>query len=93
MSDFIKACQAATERLFMHRKALRRVGVRLGFWPDGLVLSANITARTNAEMLASIPPITIPWAELATTTEADMISAVDRLCNPLYETLGITRPS
>lgn len=88
-ADFTKAMQAATERLWHHRKTLRRVAMKLGFWPDGLVISANITARNNDEMKAGAGPRVIPWPELATLTEARAVEIVDELCAPLYPALGM----
>lgn len=92
-ADFTKACRVAAERLWMHRNALHRVAVRIGFWPDGLVISAAITARTNAEMVASSPPRTIPWDQVETITEIALVAIVDELCNPLYDALGVPRAS
>jgi hypothetical protein len=88
-SDFAKTCRTAAERLWKHRDALHRVSVRIGYWPEGMVIHANIRARTNAEMEASRPPQVIPWDEVATLTEARLIEIVDEHCLPLYAALGI----
>jgi hypothetical protein len=88
-ADFAKACRAAAERLRKHRVALDRVAVRIGYWPYGMVIHANIRARTDAELEASRPPQVIPWDEVAMLTEERLIEIVDQHCLPLYPALGI----
>ena len=91
---FVNACRAAAARLWMHRKALHRVAVRIGFWPDGMVISATISAKNDEELSASAgSPRLIPWAEVETITEDRLVAIVDELCEPLYAALEITRPS
>lgn len=89
--DFVNACRAAAERLWHHRKNLHRVMVRIGYWPDGLIISAVIPVRSIEELHASQPPRVIPWSEVATITEARLIGIVDELCDPLYGALGIAK--
>lgn len=89
-TDFTKAMQAATERLWRHRKALRRCAVRIGFWPDGMVITANLAAgHALEELKAGVPPRVIPWPEVATLSQAGLIGIIDSHCAPLYRALGL----
>lgn len=93
--DFHKKYRVATERLFAHRQALRRVAVRIGFWPDGLVVSARLTPPHDdaapRTLASSPPPRTIPWHQLEDISEQALIAEIDDLCGPLYVTLGVVR--
>jgi hypothetical protein len=85
-SEFLKDVRAAVEHLFAHRKSLRRVAVRFQFRPEGLVISANITARNNEEMHASRQEI-ITWDRLETIDPAEFIGIVDQVCEPSHDRL------
>jgi hypothetical protein len=90
-ADFVNACQLAADRLWMHRRKLRRAAVKIGFWPTGMVISANITARNDDEMAAALPPQVIPWDQVATISIEGILAIVDLVCDPLYPALGISR--
>lgn len=78
-ADFIKLCRIATDRLFENRKALRRVSVRIGFWPEGMVIYAFIAARNDAELEANRPYV-IPWHDLEHIKEETLLRIVDSVC-------------
>jgi hypothetical protein len=63
----IDMLRAATKRIFEHRKILRTMEVRLGFWPDGL----RIGVGSSVEV--------IPWERLGNISEAELLAAVDRV--------------
>lgn len=99
-ATFVNLCHAATDRLWMHRKALRRVAVRIGFCPDGLVISARVSRLSEdreengidtapARLSMSPSPHTIPWDEVHTLTEEALVKIVDDYCSPLYALLGV----
>ena len=87
-SAFTNACKTATERLWKHRSAMHRVAVRIGFWPDGMVISATISARNDEELAANTLRL-IPWDEVATLSEQRLVEIVDEVCAPAYRALGI----
>lgn len=64
----LETLKAATDRIFEHRKVLRTVAVRMGFWPDGLRIAAGGS------------PDLVPWAELATISREDLLARIDRVC-------------
>ena len=88
-AEFIDNMREVTELLFAHRKFLRRIKVRLAFWPEGLVIGCTISARSNQETLAGRQQI-VPWAELKTIDPAVLIAIVDRVCQPAHDVLGTT---
>lgn len=61
--------RAATLRLFEHRKTLRTVQVRIGFWPDGLRIAC---APGGLEV--------IPWERLPCISRDELIAIVDQVC-------------
>lgn len=63
----IDILRAATKRIFEHRKSLRTMEVRIGFWPDGLRLAVGASVEV------------IGWERLSSLTEADLVAAVDRV--------------
>lgn len=85
-ADFLKEVRNAVDHLFAHRKSLRRVAVRFQFWPEGLVISAAITARNKEEMKATRQEI-IPWHRLSTIDAAEFIGIIDRVCQPAHDLL------
>jgi hypothetical protein len=85
-SEFIKDIRAAVEHLFAHRKTLGRVAVRFAFWPDGLVISFNITARNREELTATRQEI-VSWDRLASVDPAEFMGIVDRVCQPAHDLL------
>jgi hypothetical protein len=103
-NEFLGICKAATERVWVHRHALRRVAVRIGFWPDGLVISASINFEgleqdLRASLLAeqaerkgpiAPAPRTIPWDRLAVISEEELTAAVDDYFKPIYHALRVS---
>lgn len=95
-SEFLKDMRAAVEQLFAHRKAMRRVAVRFGFYPESLLISASVTlqsddcheseARREAILNASQQQM-IPWDLLDTIDPAEFIAIVDRVCQPAHDVL------
>jgi hypothetical protein len=100
--DFVENLRAATERLWVHRKMLRTVAVRIGFWPvhptdsaasGGLVISArpSIDKHGNDGLKAWTQEV-VPWAALATMGRDDLIATVDRVCQPSHDLIGRKGP-
>jgi hypothetical protein len=75
-AEFVKDLRAAVDQLFAHRKALRRVAVRCGFWPEGLVISAALTSEKDLSLWKEI----VPWDRLATMDAAELMAIADRVC-------------
>jgi hypothetical protein len=80
-AEFLSAVRAAVERLFAHKKMLRRVAVRFGFWPDGLVISVTIPATNEAELDASRQAI-VSWESLASLDPAGLLAVEARSAVP-----------
>lgn len=86
-AEFIDALRTATDHLFAHRKMLQRARVRIGFWPEGMVISCMVPARTEEELQANVPEV-IPWERLHTVDPSAMIEAIDRVCARHHQLIG-----
>lgn len=63
----IDVLHAATMRIFEHRKMLRTMEVRLGFWPDGLRIGVGASVEV------------IGWHRLRDISEDELLATVDRV--------------
>ena len=79
----IEAMKAATERAFAHRKLHLNLNVRVGFWPDGLVIRAIISAIEDADLEKRPPQVrVIAWADIATSSSKKAPRVVGRMSAP-----------
>lgn len=89
-TEFLKDVRAAVDHLFAHRRMLRKVSVRIGFWPEGMVISARLSMDVfgeGCEVVDSGHIETISWERLEVIDAAELIGIIDKLCAPAHELL------
>ena len=90
-NQITEALRAGIDRLFEHRKTLRKAQTLLRIWPHGLVFECRVLAN-DAEEYREVEHAScreeVPWDQLASFDVQKARAVADRVCAKAHAYLG-----
>lgn len=93
MSDnqIVEALRAGIDRLFEHRRALRKARTLLRIWPQGLVFECRVLAadaEEHREVEHACCREEVPWDQLSSFDAEKARAIADHVCAEAHAYLG-----
>lgn len=94
-AELSDALKAGNDRMFHHRKILRRATVLMRIWPEGIIFTCLVRPHHSDDdwevPSKEVGREVLPWSELPKLTRASATQIADRVCSVAYDALGVQR--